>query len=156
MTRFNSYFARLPEHRFAVVVLSNTGMRPAGPLPDAGILAHRITEIYLGTSLQPEVPRKRFPVPAEVLNAYVGRYELKGPPALIEASGRYLAVRMEGGSLVADTEKGKLALVPLSETTFDAPGTMFELIFLGDKNGTATGIVLSALGLREFRARRLE
>ena len=41
---FNTYFALYPEEHLAVVVLSNVGMRPPGPLPTAGDLVHRIVE----------------------------------------------------------------------------------------------------------------
>ena len=48
ITGFNTYFARYPDSQLSVIVLSNVGMRPPGPVPVSADLVHRIAEIWAG------------------------------------------------------------------------------------------------------------
>jgi len=41
----NAYVARYQDRHFAVIVLSNTGMRPPEPVPDGAKAAHQIAEV---------------------------------------------------------------------------------------------------------------
>jgi len=75
---FNSYYALYPEQGLAVIVLSNVGMRPAGSVPDAGNIAHRIVEMLLGDHLGPQWPVV-VAVPGATLDRYVGTYRLEAP-----------------------------------------------------------------------------
>jgi CubicO group peptidase (beta-lactamase class C family) len=60
---FNSYVAFYPDERLAVIVLSNVGMRPPGPVPTAGDVAHRIVAGLVGSGrsgrLSSRWPRRR-------------------------------------------------------------------------------------------------
>jgi CubicO group peptidase (beta-lactamase class C family) len=156
ITGFNTWIARYPERDFAVVVLSNTGMRPPGPLPTAGDLAHRIVEIYLKDYL--EKPQQKAPVQvsAAALDAYVGRYELDAPAPVIEQSGRFLTIVREGGRLIGQDKNTRIPLEAQSETIFQAPGSPIVLTFVRGAGGKATEIIVTLMGLREFRARRME
>ena len=52
---FNTYYAIYPTEKLAVVVLSNVGMRPPGPVPEAGAVAHEVADAVAGDRLGPTV-----------------------------------------------------------------------------------------------------
>jgi hypothetical protein len=72
ITGFNTYIARYPDEKFTVIVLSNVGMRPPGPLPDAGDLVHRIAAIWLAGRMQNPEARPDVRVAPATLDLYVG------------------------------------------------------------------------------------
>jgi CubicO group peptidase (beta-lactamase class C family) len=153
---FNAYVARYPEHHFAVVVLSNTGMRPPGPVPDAATIAHRVAEIYLGQSMAKPDAVADVKVATAVLDSYVGRYEIEAPDPVVNAMGRYLTILRDGDHLVADSKVGKAPLNASSETTFRATGSPVELTFVRDGQGKEPRMIISLMGLRQFPAHRIE
>ncbi len=153
---FNAYVARYPDQHFAVLVLSNTGMRPPGRVPDAGVLAHRIAEIYLGEVMaKPEAPRAVQVAPA-TLDTYVGRYEIEAAGPIVAAMGKYLTITRDGDHLVAESKVGKMPVNASSETTFSATGSPAEVTFLRNAQGKVTHMIISLMGLREFPARRVD
>ncbi|MAF10660.1 hypothetical protein CMK11_09425 [Candidatus Poribacteria bacterium] len=154
ITGFNGFIARFPDERFSVVVLSNVGMHPPSPLPSAGDLAHRITQIYLGESMQPEEAFVETDVPADVLAGYVGVYELIAPEVVVNVAGDTFTVVQEDGRLYSVTKMGKAALRAASPTEFRQDGMPLTLTFTVDGDGRASEILISAGGLREFGAIR--
>lgn len=153
---FNAYLARYPDQHFAVIVLSNTGMRPPGRVPEAGVLAHRIAEIYLGEFMaKPEAPRVVQVAPA-TLDTYVGRYEIEAAGPIVAAMGKYLTITRDGDHLVGEGKMGKMPLTASSPTTFSAPGSPAEITFVRDAQGKVSGMTINLMGLREFPAHRLD
>jgi len=152
---FNTYFAIYPDARLAVVVLSNVGMRPPGPVPVAGDLVHRIVEIMEGDRLGPEWPTV-VELPTSVLDRYVGRYRLEVPPAVAEVMGEALEISRDGDRVFAVAKQGKVELFAESETAFFAKeGPGVRVTFAAAPSGPAQEAVLSLMGLREFHLRRV-
>jgi CubicO group peptidase (beta-lactamase class C family) len=88
ITGFNTYFARYPDDQLSVIVLSNVGMRPPGPLPVSADLVHRIAEIWLGDRMQKtDVPEIK--VAPAILESYTGRYRLDAPAVIIQNKSRH-------------------------------------------------------------------
>lgn len=155
ITGFNSYIARFLEQRFTVIVLSNVGMYPPGPLPNAGVLAHRIAEIYLSDKMQPEEKRVQIKIDPEIYDAYVGQYELEAPESVISVSGNILTISKEGDRLFVESKPGKSEILPESETVFQQKDSPTKLIFVKDSEGRVTEMIIGVMGIREFRAKRL-
>jgi CubicO group peptidase (beta-lactamase class C family) len=153
---FNAYVARYQDRHFAVIVLSNTGMRPPGPVPDGAKAAHQIAEVYLGGFMSKPETMVAVQVPPAVLDSYVGRYEIEAPDPIVEAMGRSLTIMRDGNHLVAESKMGKVPLAASSENTFRAAGSPAELTFVRDMQGKATHIIISLMGLREFPAHRVD
>jgi CubicO group peptidase (beta-lactamase class C family) len=152
---FNTYFALYPEERLAVVVLSNVGMRPPGPLPTAGDLVHRIVELMAGDRLGPEWPEV-VKISTSLLDRYVGRYRLEVPPAVAAVMGDAVEISREGGRVFAEAKQTRVELFAESETAFFAKeGPGVRITFTPAAEGAAREGVLSLMGLREFRLRRL-
>ncbi len=150
---FNSYFAIYPQERLAVVVLSNVGMRPPGPVPVAGDLVHRIVGLMAGDRLGPEWPAV-VTLPTSVLDRYVGRYRLEVPPPVAEVMGETMEMSREGDRVFVVAKQGRVEIFAESETVFFAKeGPGVKVTFTGTAD--AREAVLSLMGLREFRLRRL-
>jgi CubicO group peptidase (beta-lactamase class C family) len=152
---FNTYFAVYPELSVAVVVLSNVGMRPPGPVPVAGDLVHRIVELMAGDRLGSEWPAV-VQLPAPVLDRYVGRYRLEVPPPVAEVMGEAIEITREADRVFAVAKQGRVELFAESETAFfskEGPGV--RITFTATPEGAAREAVLSLMGLREFHLLRL-
>jgi D-alanyl-D-alanine carboxypeptidase len=156
ITGFNTYFARYPEEKFTVIVLSNTGMRPAGPLPAAGDLAHRIAEICLADRMEKAKAPAVIRVDAKILDTYVGRYKVDASEAVIQHMGSHIVITRVGDSLVAEANGVKLQLQTKSEAVFQGVGSPAELTFVRGTAEKSPGIIVSLMGLREFQALRVE
>jgi hypothetical protein len=74
---------------------------------------------------------EEFPVPAEVLAQYVGKYESPAFPAGV-------VVSFEGGRLMIDPGAGKIPLIAHSETSFTMEGTGVD--FIKDAKGAVTAM----------------
>jgi CubicO group peptidase (beta-lactamase class C family) len=101
---FNTYVAIYPDERLAVIVLSNLGMQPPGPIPTAGDLVHRIVAILIGDRLGPEWPNL-VAVPASVLDRYVGRYRVEAPPTITQIMGDTVEISREVDHLFAPASR---------------------------------------------------
>lgn len=156
ITGFNSYLAIYPDEKLAVVVLSNVGMRPPGPVPTAGDLAHRIAEIWLGDRMQKEDAPSTVRVPAGILDGYTGRYRVEAPEEMLRNFGTELVVTREGDRLFAEANGMKAPLDAKSETVFQAPGSPVQLTFVRAADRKCPEIVITLMGLREFRAVRAD
>jgi CubicO group peptidase (beta-lactamase class C family) len=157
ITGFNSYIARFPEYDFTVIVLSNVAMRPPGSLPSARDLARRIAGIYLSdhmAELQEPVVASIDPA---VYQAYVGRYRCYGAPEVLEVMGDILTISTDGSALFADTDAGRIPLLPESQTTFfTVPEIEIRLTFIVDETGRANRIIIDLMGVRELRGERVQ
>jgi CubicO group peptidase (beta-lactamase class C family) len=156
ITGFNTYIARYPDEKFTVIVLSNSGMRPPGPLPDAGDLAHRIAAIWLASRMQNPDACPDVRVAPATLDLYVGRYKVDAPEAVIRQMGAYIVVTREAGRLIAQANGMQLPLDAKSESVFQAQGSPAELTFVRDGTARCPELVITLMGLREFHALRVE
>lgn len=158
ITGYNSFMKRYPEQKFTVIALSNIGMRPPGPLPDAGTLTSRIAEIYLSDKMQPaaETTRIQVEVDPKIYDDYVGKYRIQAPPEVISAAGEILTITKEGNRLFGETKMGKVELYPESETVFNVENPPIKHTFVRNDDGKVTEVILSVMELREFRATKTE
>jgi hypothetical protein len=151
---FNSYVALYPAYRLAVVVLSNVGMRPPGPVPDAGAIAHQVVAVVLGDRLGPRWPPAVVVAP-EVLDRYAGRYRIEAPPPVAAVMGDAVEIRRDGARLLAKGKQGEAEIVPESETEFYSKAGPVRIAFVPGRDGAPAQAVLSLMHLREFRLTRL-
>jgi CubicO group peptidase (beta-lactamase class C family) len=151
---FNSYVAIYPTEKLAVVVLSNVGMRPPGPVPDAGAIAHQVIDLLAGDRLGPRWPPTVALAP-KVLDRYVGRYRIDAPPPIVAVMGEAIEIRREGERLIAKGKQGEAEIFPESETEFHSKEGPVRISFVVGEEGGPVGAVLTLMGLREFHLTRL-
>ncbi|HVF90066.1 MAG TPA: serine hydrolase domain-containing protein [Blastocatellia bacterium] len=139
---YRSYVTRMPDQKFAVVVLSNLATF------NPGQLAGQIADIYLADQLKPERARaeepKRadVPVAASVLKSYEGTYQIR--------PGFVLSVSVEDGHLMTQASgEEKVRAFAESESRFSAPSYGGPLEFV--KNGEGRVDHLIYRGLRATR-----
>ena len=147
---YNAYIARYPDQRFTVVVLSNMTMRPAGPIPTAGELAHRIAELLLSDDMDPAQPPPDVRVDAAVLDAYVGRYRLEAPKIILQNAGDLCTFTRDGNRLVAQLGAATVPLFAESDATFYSKGVPARITFIRDGAGRVTEFILVLGGVREY------
>jgi hypothetical protein len=152
---FNSYVGLYPTERLSVIVLSNVGMRPPGPLPTAGDIAHGIVSAELGQRLGPEHPDVAA-VSAAVLQGYVGRYRLLAPPPVQQVMGEVIEIRQDGGRMLASGKQGEAEILPESETRFFSRSSPVQITFTPAREGAPVRAFLSLMGLREFSLERVQ
>jgi hypothetical protein len=152
ITGFNTWISLYPDESCTVIVLSNTGMRPPGPLPTAADLAHRIAEISLGERMSAEVPQF-VAVDVKTLERYVGRYKLDAPEVVARNMGGDIVITRSGDRLLAEAGGMKMPLDAKSQTIFQAKGSPAELTFVCDSGECRMMVTL--MGLREFQAVRV-
>lgn len=156
ITGFNSYFADYPEDRLSVIVLSNTGMRPPGPITEAGKLSEQIAALWLGDRLKPPPPAPAIQFDSRTLDSFAGRYRLKAPQAIINNMGaEILIVRAQSG-LAASVKGAEIPLNALSPVSFQAPGSPVALTFACSPPRPCARIVVSLMGVREYEAVRID
>lgn len=151
---FNTYVAIYPTERLAVVVLSNVGMRPPGPVPEAATIAHEVADAVGGDRLGPRWPPTVALAP-EVLDRYVGRYRIDAPAEVLAVMGEAIELRREGERLVAKAKQGEAEIFPESETEFHSKAGPVRISFVPGAGGAAAQAILTLLGLREFHLTRL-
>jgi CubicO group peptidase (beta-lactamase class C family) len=154
ITGFNTYFARYPDEKLTVIVLSNVGMRPPGPLPVSADLVHRIAEVWLEGRMQKPDVAPDVKVDPATLQSYTGRYRLDAPEVMIQNMGSHIVITQQGDHLVAEANGMKLPLLAKSDTVFQASGSPAELTFVCGGSGRCPKIVITLMGLREFPALR--
>ena len=132
-------------------------MNPPGPLSTAGDLVHRIAEVYPGDRAGASKPRVPAAVSAELLESYVGRYELDAPEPVVRNSGKLVTVTRDGNRLVSESKGLKSPLEARSESTFEIVGSPFEvtLRFVVGADGRVSEMIVNLMGLREYVARRV-
>jgi len=147
---FNTWVAFYPSEKLAVIVLSNVGMRPPGPVPEASALAHQVVELVAGERLGP-ASTPPVAVAEAVLDRYVGRYRIEAPPPVQAVMGDSLELRRDGARLLARGKQGEGELVAESETEFRVPQGPVRIEFVADPAGAPPSAVLTLAGVREFR-----
>jgi len=156
ITGFNTEVARYPDQKFTVIVLSNIGMRPLGPLPNAADLSKKIAEIYLGDQMKEEPEVKIVKLDSAVLDLYVGEYAIEAPEVVLREGGRTFVITHEGDRLMGESKMGKGELLAESETVFQAKGSPVKLTFIKDPDGKVNRVLFSVMGVREFPAHRIK
>jgi CubicO group peptidase (beta-lactamase class C family) len=158
ITGFNSYIARFPDEHFTVIVLSNVAMRPSGPLPHAGDLAHKIAGIYLADKMEAKAENMEIKLDPEIYDAYVGRYKLvNAPPEVVEVSGDSFTITRENKCLYLQSKLGKVVIHPETETLFFVKADNTKILFVREESEEVTGMTvdLMGIGLRVINAEKL-
>jgi len=156
ITGFSTEVCRFPEQKFTVIVLSNIGMRPPGPLPNALDLSRKIAEIYLSDQMKEEPEVKVIKLDTAILDLYVGEYEIEAPEVVLREGGRTFTVTREGDRLMGESKMGKTELLAESEAVFQAKGSPIKLTFSKDPEGKWNRALFSVMGVREFSAHRIK
>jgi len=151
---FNTEVSCFPDQKLTIIVLSNIGMRPPGPLPDSASLSQKIAQIYIGDQMK-ETPQATFKLDPNVLDLYVGDYELEAPEIVLREGGRTFVVTREGDRLMGESRMGKTELLAESETVFQAKDSPVKLTFSKDADGKINRVLFSIMGVREFPAHRI-
>ena len=151
---FNTYYAIYPAEKLAVVVLSNVGMRPPGPVPEAGAVAHEIADAVAGDRLGPRWPPTIALAPA-VLDHYVGRYRIDAPAPIVAVMGDAIEIRRDGERLIAKGKQGEAEIFPESETEFHSKAGPVRISFVRGEDGAPKQAIVTLMGLREFHIRRV-
>jgi hypothetical protein len=124
----------------AVVVLTNTGNG------EVDALAEQLIQMLAGADVKPREFAKPVRVADEVLQRYVGSYQL--------APGFVLTVTTENGKLFLEaTDQPKFRVYPTSETEWKYKVVDARLVFDVDDAGTCTGLTLHQNGLELPAAR---
>jgi CubicO group peptidase (beta-lactamase class C family) len=146
ITGFNSYIARYPDEQFTVIVLSNIEMRPPGPLPDAGILAHKIAEIYLADKISTTKEHVAISLDTEILDRYTGQYRwINASKSWIEVSGEFLTIYRKNNQLFGKSKVGDIEITAEGENQFFMKdNSTIKFLIVKDK---VNGMVFDAMGL---------
>ena len=146
ITGFNTYIARYPDEQFTVIVLSNIEMRPPGPVPDAGTLAHKIAEIYLTDKISKSKEHVAIRLDPKTLDSYTGQYKwINTRESWIEVSGEFFTIYKKDDQLFGRGKVGDLEISAEGENQFfmkDNSTLKFKI-----ENNKVTGLVLDAMGL---------
>jgi CubicO group peptidase (beta-lactamase class C family) len=151
---FNTYYAIYPTEKLAVVVLSNVGMRPPGPVPEAGTIAHDVADLLVGDRLGPRWPPTVALAP-QVLDRYAGRYRIDAPPPIVAVMGDAIEIRREGERLIAKGKQGEAEIFPETETEFHSKAGPVRITFVLGEGGVPAQAIVTLMGLREFHITRL-
>jgi CubicO group peptidase (beta-lactamase class C family) len=146
ITGFNSYIARYPDEQFTVIVLSNIEMRPPGPIPDAGTLAHKIAEIYMKDKFSAVKEHISISLDPKTLDAYVGDYKwLNASQGFIDVSGESFSIYKKDGHLFGKSKVGDLEINAEGENQFyTKDNSTFRFVRTNNK---VTNLVMDAMGL---------
>jgi CubicO group peptidase (beta-lactamase class C family) len=146
ITGFNSYIARYPDEQFTVIVLSNIEMRPPGPVPDAGILAHKIAEIYLADKISATKEHVAISLDPKILDSYTGQYRwINASKSWIEVSGEFLTIYMKNNQLFGKSKAGDIEITAEGENQFFMKdNSTIKFLIVKDK---VNGMVFDAMGL---------
>ena len=146
ITGFNSYIARYPDEQFTVIVLSNIEMRPPGPLPDAGILAHKIAEIYLADKISATKEHVAISLDPKILDSYTGQYKwINASKSWIEASGEFLTIYKKNNQLFGKSKVGEIEINAEGENQFFMKdNSTIRFVIEKDK---VNGMLFDAMGL---------
>jgi CubicO group peptidase (beta-lactamase class C family) len=146
ITGFNTYIARYPDEQFTVIVLSNIEMRPPGPVPDAGTLAHKIAEIYLNGKISKSKEHVAISLDPKTLDSYTGQYKwINTRESWIEVSGETFIIYKKDDQLFGRGKVGELEIYAEGENQFFMKdNSTLKFIF---ENNKVTGLVFDAMGL---------
>jgi len=137
---FSTFLAYYPEDKLTVVALSNLNGAPDAIVTRLAALAH-------GEKVELPSERKEVTVAPEILERYVGTYEL--------APKMQMMVMLEGGQLITQVSgQGKVPLFAASETKFFPKVVDAEIEFGKDDKGAVAWLVLHQRG-RDMKAPRV-
>jgi CubicO group peptidase (beta-lactamase class C family) len=122
---YRSFLTRYPDQGLSVAVLCNAANA------DAGSLAHKVAEVYLGGALAPSPSVSPVPVDAVALERWAGLYRNV-------RSGEPLRVRVQDGAL--RTER-RGTLVPLSDSLFTFGEGAIRVQFRGQDVGRSLDVI---------------
>lgn len=126
---FNTQFMRFPDDKLTVIVLANIN----GPSADR--ISRDLAGIYFGEKIEPPQERSAITVAPEVLEAFVGKYELK--PDFI------ITFTREGNQLFTQaTGQPKFPAFAYAENKFFLKVVDAEIEFERDAEGKVTGMIL--------------
>ena len=148
ITGFNSYIARFPEEQFTVIVLSNVEMRPPGPLPNAGDLAHKIAEIYLSDKISTAKEEQHVVIllDSRILENYLGQYKwVNVSKGWIETGGEFFTIIKKNNQLFLQTKTAEIEIFAETETRFFMKDN--STIRFVKENDKVTGLVFDAMDL---------
>jgi CubicO group peptidase (beta-lactamase class C family) len=146
ITGFNSYIARYPDEQFTVIVLSNIEMRPPGPLPNAGDLAHKIAELYLSDKMSTTKMHLAIQLDSNILDSYTGKYKwVNASKGWIEASGEIFTIVKRNNQLFGQSKLGEVELSAEAENQFFMKDN--STIKFTKDNAIVTGMIFDAMGL---------
>ena len=146
ITGFNSYIARYPDEQFTVIVLSNIEMRPPGPVPDAGTLAHKIAEIYLKDKFSKAKEHVSISLDPKTLDSFTGEYKwINASQGFIDVSGEVFSIYRKNNQLFGKGKVGDLEINAEGENQFFMKdNSTFRFVKTNDK---VTSLVFDAMGL---------
>lgn len=131
---FSTHIARYPDDNVTVIVLSNIQGAPSGRI------GRDLSAIVFGAKYEIPKERKEITLAANILEKYVGRYQLTQPKVLI-------TVTLRNGKLHADLGGiAKFALSAESETKFFSRDMPVVITFTKDSKGQVTGLTYSQGG----------
>ncbi len=128
-TGFITYFARYPEDRVTVIVLSNNQSGSAGKINDV------LSAITFGQPYEMPKERKAITVASSVLDKYVGQYRFQYPAT------SYTITNENGKLMMLESGFPKDEMFAESETEFFSKGFDVQIKFVKDANGTVTGVI---------------
>lgn len=138
---FNTEMQYFPEEKLAIIVLGNLN----GSAPDE--IATKLGAVVHGEKVVLASERKEIPLPANMLEGYVGIYEL--------APTFRIAITLEDGGLkLQATNQPKFPLFAQSTTSFFMKVVDAEVNFEKNDQGAVSGLVLHQGG-RDMKGRRL-
>lgn len=141
---FATFFARFPDDRLCIAVLTNLVPSPAPP----GRISRDLAAIVFGESY--DMPREKVAIKVDpaIFDAYEGKYELN--PNLS------ITISREGDKLMGmATGQPKVQLLPESETKFFIPEVGADVTFVKDEKGSVTHLVLQQGG-QESPAKKVQ
>ncbi len=140
---FSSDISRFPDDDACVIVLNNFMTAYTPEISDA------LAGLLFGQAVEMPKEKKAVALPAAILDAYQGRYQLEGSPIV-------LSITRDGdGIFVQVQQQPRLALIAESETKFFIKSAGLELVFVKDASGRVTHLILLQ-GKRETKAIRSE
>ena len=152
---FNSYVALYPTEKLAVVVLSNVGMRPPGPVPEAGAIAHEVVDVLAGDRLGPQWPPTVALAP-EVLDRYVGRYRIDVPAPVVAVMGEAIEHPTRGASGSSRrASRARPRSSPSRRRSSTRRRARCGFASCPARRGAPVQAILTLMGLREFHLTRL-
>lgn len=128
-TGFITYFARYPEDRVTIIVLSNNERGSAGKVNDV------LSAIVFGKEYEIPKERKAITVASSVLDQYVGEYKFQYP----ETS--YTITNENGKLMMLEPGFPKDEMFAESGTKFFSKTYDVQIKFIKDTNGTVTGVI---------------
>lgn len=129
-TGFITYFARYPEDRVTVIVLSNNQSGSAGKINDV------LSAIVFGKEYEMPKERKAITVASSVLEKYVGEYQAQFPTTNYK-------ITIENGKLMfQEIDFLKAEMFAESQTDFFLKTADMQIKFVKDANGMVTGFIV--------------